>query len=175
MHTGKTMRWDTISDQWLWIGAAVVFVILVAAIAARCLRKPKKHDKAKSEVAAQNGWTATGRVDFADPQSKGDFILQVEETRIVDTMGGVEHREIRWRKATLDEAKTVLVSYHAQRNLTMTANFIVSSPTATRRISDGRSEHQEIQVKQNGASTPKSESDAKIADTTTDLTPAASD
>jgi hypothetical protein len=105
MHTGKTMQWDTISDQWLWIGAAVVFVILVAAIAARCLRKPKKHDKAKSEVAAQNGWTATGRVDFADLQSKGDFILQVEETRIVDTVGGVEHREIRWRKATLDEAK----------------------------------------------------------------------
>jgi hypothetical protein len=169
------MQWDTISDQWLWIGAAVVFVIFVAAIAARSLRKPKPHDKTQSDVAAQNGWTATGRIDFADPQSTGDFILQVEETRIVDTLGGVEHREIRWRKATLDEAKTVLVSYHAQRNLTMTANFIVSSPTATRRISDGRSEHQEIQVKQNGASAPHSESDAKIADTATELTPTASD
>jgi hypothetical protein len=39
------MQWDTISDQWLWIGAAVVFVIFVAAIAARSLRKPKPHDK----------------------------------------------------------------------------------------------------------------------------------
>lgn len=90
-------------------------------------------------------------------------------------MGGVEHREIRWRKATLDEAKTVLVSYHAQRNLTMTANFIVSSPTMMRRNSDGRSEHQEIQVKQNGASATYSDSDAKIADTAADLTPTASD
>ena len=90
-------------------------------------------------------------------------------------MGGVEHREIRWRKATLDEAKTVLVSYHAQRNLTMTANFVVSSPTTLRRNSDGRHEHQEIQVKQNGASATHSESDAKMADTVTDLTPTASD
>jgi hypothetical protein len=169
------MQWDTIADQWLWIGAAAALVIFVAALAVRSLKKPKAHNKTKSNSAAQNGWTATGRIDFVDPQSTGDFILQVEETRIVDTMGGVEHREIHWRKATLDEAKTVLVSYHAQRNLTMTANFIVSSPTVMRRGSDERSEHQEIEVKQNGASAPKSEMDAKIADTATDLTPAASD
>jgi hypothetical protein len=169
------MQWDAISDQWLWSGAAAVLVVFLAALAAYSLKKLKPNDRTKSNTAAQNGWTATGRIDFADPQSTGEFILQVEETRIVDTMGGVEHREIRWRKATLDEAKTVLVSYHAQRNLTMTANFIVSSPTAMRRISDGQSEHQEIQVKQNGASAPHSESDGKIADTATELTPTASD
>jgi hypothetical protein len=169
------MQWDTISDQWLWIGAAVVFVIFVAALAVHSLRKPKPPNKTKSNAAAQNGWTPTGRIDFVDPQSRGDFMLQVEETRIVDSVGGIEHREIRWRKARLDEAKTVLVSYHAQRNLTMTANFIVSSPTATRRISDGRSEHQEIQVKQNGASAPNSESDTKLSDTATDIAPTTSD
>jgi hypothetical protein len=38
------------------------------------------------------------------------IILQAEDTRIVDSMGGVEHREIRWRKATLDEAKAVVVA-----------------------------------------------------------------
>jgi hypothetical protein len=169
------MQWETIPDLWIWLSAAAVFVVFVAAITARSLRKPKPHDKIKSNAAAQNGWMATGRIDFVDPQSKGEFILQVEETRIVDTMGGVEHREIRWRRATLDEAKTVLVSYHAQRSLTMTANFIVSSPTATRRISDGRSEHQEIQVKQNGASAPNSESDTKLSDTATDIAPTTSD
>jgi hypothetical protein len=169
------MQWETIPDLWIWLSAAAVFVVFVAAITARSLRKPKPHDKIKSNAAAQNGWMATGRIDFVDPQSKGEFILQVEETRIVDTMGGVEHREIRWRRATLDEAKTVLVSYHAQRSLTMTANFIVSSPTATRRISGGRSEHQEIQVKQNGASAPNSESDTKLSDTATDIAPTTSD
>ena len=169
------MQWDTISDQWLWTGAAAVVLIFIGALAAYRLRKPKSHHKVQSNVAAQNGWTATGRIDFVHPQSSSEFILQVEETRIVDTMGGVEHREISWRRATLDEAKTVLVSYHAQRNLTMTANFIVSSPTAMRRNSDGRSEHQEIQVKQNGASATHSESDAKIAVAATEPATSASD
>jgi len=76
----------------------------------------------------QDGWTPTGRVDFIDPQSTGNFSLQAEDTRIVDSVGGVEHREIRWRKATLDEARTVVVAFHAQRNLATTANFIVSAP-----------------------------------------------
>ena len=169
------MQWDAISDQWLWIGAAAAVVIFIGALAAYRLKKPKSHHKAQSNVARQNGWMATGRIDFVHPQSSTEFILQVEETRIVDTMGGVEHREIRWRRATLDEAKTVLVSYHAQRNLTMTANFIVSSPTVIRRNSDGRSEHQEIQVKQNGGPAMHSDSEAKMADAATELTPTASD
>jgi hypothetical protein len=65
-------------------------------------------------------------------------------------MGGIEHREIQWRRATLDEAKTVLVSYHAQRNLTMTANFIVSSSTMMRRNAEPRNEKQETQLKRTG-------------------------
>ena len=169
------MQWDAISDQWLWIGAAAIVVIVVTALAIRRL-KPKPHVKetTKSNAAAQNGWAPTGRIDFADPQSSSDFILQVEETRIVDTLGGVEHREIRWRKATLDEAKTVLVSYHAQRNLTMTAHFIVSSSGMTKRVSDARNGQQEIQLKQNGGSAPNAESDAKLIIGATEITPTAS-
>jgi hypothetical protein len=79
-------------------------------------------------------------------QTGGEFVLQVEETRIINSPGGVEHREIRWRKATLDEAKMVLVSYHAQRNLTMTANFIVSAPTGTKRNSNGQGEKQDVEM-----------------------------
>ena len=126
------MQWDTISDQWIWIIAAEIFVVFVAALAAYSLNKPKQHNKTKSNDAAQNGWMPTGRIAFVDPQSIGNFVLQVEETRIVDSLGGVEHREIRWRKATLDEARTVVVAFHAQRNLAMTANFIVGSPIRRR-------------------------------------------
>ena len=82
----------------------------------------------------------TGRIDFVDPHSNGDLLLQVEETQIVNSPGGVEHREIRWRRATLDEAKMVLVSYHAQRNLLMSANFMVSAPTRTKQSANGQSE-----------------------------------
>jgi hypothetical protein len=169
------MQWDAISELWLWIGAAAVIVIFVAAVAIRRL-KPNPHVKenTKSNAAAQNGWAPTGRIDFVDPQSTSDFILQVEETRIVDTLGGVEHREIRWRKATLDEAKTVLVSYHAQRNLTMTAHFIVSSSGMTKRVSDARNVQQEIHLKQNGGVAPSAESDAKLISTGAEVAPTAS-
>ena len=61
--------WDTISDQWIWIIAAGIFVVFVAAWAAYSLNKPKQHDKTKSNAVAQNGWTPTGRIDFVEPQS----------------------------------------------------------------------------------------------------------
>ena len=125
------MVWDTIdnlrnaiADQWLWFSAAAVLVVLVGLLAAYKFYKAKPYKPIQHK---QDGWTPTGRVDFIDPQSTGNFSLQAEDTRIVDSVGGVEHREIRWRKATLDEAKTVVVAYHAQRNLAMTANYIVSS------------------------------------------------
>jgi hypothetical protein len=90
----------------------------------------------------------TGRIDFVDSHSVGELVLQVEETRITNSPGGVEHREIRWRKATLDEARMVLVSYHAQRKLLMTANFVVSVPSETSR--NGQGEKGELKDIANG-------------------------
>jgi hypothetical protein len=46
----------------------------------------------------------------------------------------------------LDEAKMVLVSYHAQRNLTMSANFIVSAPSGTKRNGNGQRDKQDVEV-----------------------------
>jgi hypothetical protein len=124
------MQWDElISNQLLWFGAAAVLVLLVGVFAAYRLYKSKPSDATPKQ---QDGWTPTGRIDFLNSPSTDNFILQAEDTRIVDSMGGVEHREIRWRKATLDEAKTVVVAYHSQRNLAMTASFIVSSSTLIR-------------------------------------------
>ena len=82
----------------------------------------------------------TGRIEFVDPHSNGDLLLQVEETQIVNSPGGVEHREIRRRRATLGEGKIVLVSYHSQRNLLMSANFIVSAPPRTKQSGNGQTE-----------------------------------
>ena len=82
--------------------------------------------------AQQAGWTPTGRIDFMgptdiDPDSIGNFLLQAEDTRIVSSVGGVDHREIRWRKATLNEAKKVVLAYHAQRNLATTTALVVDA------------------------------------------------
>jgi hypothetical protein len=131
----------TITDQWIWFSVAGVFAILVVVVAVHNFYKSKPSDVIQGQ---QEGWTPTGRVDFTDPQSIGNFILQAEDTRIVDSIGGVERREIRWRKATLDEAKTVVVAYHAQRNLAMTASYMVSS--SIRRKSDLDNERQKAQL-----------------------------
>jgi hypothetical protein len=137
---GHTMMWDRINNlfanQWFWFGAAGILVVLVW-VAATKFRNSKPSEAIPDQ---QDGWTPTGRIDFLNPQSMGNFILQAEDTRIIESLGGVEHREIRWRKATLDEAKTVVVAYHAQRNLTMAANFIVNS--SIRQKSDLDNEHQ---------------------------------
>ena len=153
------MLWDTfnslratITDQWLWFGAAVVLVVLVGVLAANKFYKSKPYEPVEHK---QDAWTPTGRVDFIDPQSTGNFVLQAEDTQIVDSIGGVEHREIRWRKATLDEARTVVVAFHAQRNLAMTANFIVSSPI--RRSSGMDNEQQETQLGKDEAPDGKSQ------------------
>jgi hypothetical protein len=139
------MQWDTMTDQWPWFAAAGLVGVLTAALATHYFYKPK----AKPDDSIQDqedGWVATGRIDFTDPHSTGNFILQVEETRTDESMGGVEHRAIRWRRATLDEAKRVIVAYHAQRNLTMRATFVVTSPSTVRGQSDLKIEHQEAKL-----------------------------
>jgi hypothetical protein len=65
----------------------------------------------------------------------------------VKSPGGVEHREIRWRRATLDETKMVLVSYHAQRNLLMSPNYTVSAPTRTKQNGNGQAETLDAKLK----------------------------
>jgi hypothetical protein len=89
----------------------------------------------------------TGRIDFVDPRSAGEHVLQVEETRIVKSPGGVEHREIRWRRATLDEVKMVLVSYYAQRNLLMSPNYTVSAPSRTKQNANGQAQVPDTKLK----------------------------
>jgi hypothetical protein len=74
-------------------------------------------------------------------------MLEVEETRSAIGSLGVEHREIRWRSATVDEAKMVLESYNALRNLAMTATFTVSAPAGTKRKVNGQADSVETELK----------------------------
>jgi hypothetical protein len=140
------MQWDAVTDQWVWFAAAGVLLLSIAVYAAATSYRSKAYDpkpKSQSSTHSQkDGWTPTGRIDFGGPESSGDFFLQVEDTRTVSSVGGVEHREIRWRRPTLDEVKGVVVSYHAQRNLTTAPSYVVSSSTGMRpRNSDMRNEH----------------------------------
>jgi hypothetical protein len=80
------MHWDElISNQLVWFGAAAVLVLLAGNFAAYRRYKPKPHNSAPKQ---QDDWSPTGRIDFLNPQSTDNFILQAEDTRIVDSIGG---------------------------------------------------------------------------------------
>ena len=140
-------------NQWLWFSAVgVLLVLVVIFVAYKLAHKSRPNDAIADQ---QDGWTPTGRIDFSDPESIGIFILRAEDTRIVDSIGGVEHREICWRTATLDDAKNVVVAYHAQRNLATKANYVVSTRTAMQRNSDMENVHQKAQLLKDEASDGK--------------------
>src|SRR6516164_8622608 len=142
------LTWDAMLQAWPWFGAAaVVFMVAVGSFIA-LKPKPKRQPEKPAE---KMGWTLTGRIDLADPQSVGAFVLEVEESRISVSPSGVEHREIRWRRATLPEAKIVLESYHAQQNLAMSSTFTATAPARTQRKGDGQAESIETELKDVGS------------------------
>jgi hypothetical protein len=138
------LTWDAISQAWPWFGtAAFMFIVAVGSFIAL---KPKPKRQAAGDAAEKMGWMLTGRIDLADPQSVGALVLEVEETRISESPSGVEHREIRWRRATLPEAKMVLESYRAQENLPMSAAFMATASAATKRKANGQVERIETEL-----------------------------
>jgi hypothetical protein len=101
----------------------VMLVILAgAAIGYALLRKQLGPSAAADENSKViQDWLPTGRIDFAGPSTDpsaadtpASFYLQAEETRMMISLGGIERREIRWRRATLNEAKRVVSMFHRQ-------------------------------------------------------------
>jgi hypothetical protein len=145
------ITWEAIFEQWPWFAAAAGVLVVVIGLLIQLRPKSKRQPNTASQAAIDsNEWGLTGRIDFVDPRSAGELVLQVEETRIVNSPSGVEHREIRWRRAALDEGKMVLVSYHAQRNLLMSPNFIVSAPTRAKQSANGQAEMLDAELKDAG-------------------------
>jgi hypothetical protein len=140
------LTWHAILQAWPWFGAAAV--VFVVAVGLFIVLKPRsKRQAEKAAGGADIGWKSTGRIDFSDPNAIGRLMLEVEETRSAIGSLGVEHREIRWRSATVDEAKMVLESYNALRNLAMTATFTVSAPAGTKRKVNGQADSVETELK----------------------------
>ena len=74
--------------------------------------------KSEFQGVVKRDWVPTGRIDFAtkldsngDPNQPSEFMLLVEERRIIESVAGSENLEVRWRRATLKEAKVVAAQY----------------------------------------------------------------
>ena len=139
--------WDVILQGWPWFGAAAVVFVLAVGLCIVLKPRSKRQAEKAAEGADKIGWILTGRTDFTDPQSVGALVLEVEETRTSESPSGVEHREIRWRRATLPEAKMVLESYHSQQNLAMSATFTTAAPAGTKRRVNEQAESMETELK----------------------------
>jgi hypothetical protein len=78
-------------------------------------------DPASSQFEARvaRDWMTTGRIDFAgvwekigDEHTPHELYVRVEETRVTDNVGGGFNIDRRWRRATLNEARQIVVRYH---------------------------------------------------------------
>ena len=139
------LTWDAILQASPWFAAAAIVFVVAVGLFIALKPKPKRQPETGS-AADEMEWTLTRRIDLADPQSVGAFVVEVEESRISMSPTGVEHREIRWRRATLPEAKMVLKSYHAHQNLAMSATFTATAPAGTIRKGDGQAESIETEL-----------------------------
>jgi hypothetical protein len=91
---------------WTLLALAAIAAIAVLYLALR------KEQKSKEVVTSE--WQPTGKIDFHCVDTSTDdkaFPLRVEDFRTVESISGVEHVEIRWRNATLTEAKSVVVAH----------------------------------------------------------------
>ena len=90
-------------------------------------------------------WIPTGRIDFAGPSmdesaanAPASFYLQAEDVRFLLSFSGIERKEVRWRKATLNEAKKVVNVFHRQAAIEpgrRTDDASVGAPTSSEHIS----------------------------------------
>src|ERR1019366_6168436 len=111
---------DVSSSSIFWIGLAIVLILAIVGYIVT--RRANVDASAVSDAAkVVHDWIPTGRIDFAGPsmdESAADtpasFYLQAEDVRFLISFSGIEHKEIRWRKATLNEAKKVVNIFHRQ-------------------------------------------------------------
>jgi hypothetical protein len=73
----------------------------------------------KFEARVARDWMTTGRIDFAgawekigDEHTPHELYVRVEETRVTDNVGGGFNIDRRWRRATLNEARQIVMRYH---------------------------------------------------------------
>jgi hypothetical protein len=111
---------DAGTSSIFWMGLAIVSVIAVIGFLITRRARVGRSSTGEGGTVVHD-WTSTGRIDFAAPaletsaaDTPAPFYLQVEETRVLRSFSGIEHKEIRWRKATLKEAKMVVTRFHRQ-------------------------------------------------------------
>jgi hypothetical protein len=103
-------------NEWLlWssLGAGVAALVILASVAWAYWRPKKK----AFEPPVLSGWRPTDHIDFVgsddvmlstDEDTPAQFVLLVQEERLVANISDLPTTEIRWRYANKAEAKKVV-------------------------------------------------------------------
>jgi hypothetical protein len=80
-------------------------------------QKPTAFDQIAG--ALKQDWTRTGNIDFhasaLESASPQPLRLRVEEKRVIESAAGQDIVELRWRLATLEEGKELVVCWNARQ------------------------------------------------------------
>jgi len=139
------MRLESSMENLMWVIVAVGVVVggLIMMFGFRKTdHKPGVFDRV--DRAPKEDWMRTGNIDFhtATPENSSPQPLRllVEEKRVMESAVGQEIAELRWRLATLEEGKELVVcwnarhiglDYSASLYLEATASVRAGSPAAT--------------------------------------------
>jgi hypothetical protein len=118
---------DQVGTPFSWSVLAVIAIAVAAAMiiySIYAVRKKDEPDPSFNEVSGtlKQDWTRTGKIDFRvaalESKSPQQLILRVEEKKIIENSMGEDVVQLRWRLATLAEAKEVVVLWntHASKN-----------------------------------------------------------
>jgi len=105
------------------VGIAVVIGIIAGILIIMFgIRKKEQRPAAFGHVdgVLKQDWTRTGNIDFhagaLESASPQPLTLRVEEKKITENPMGQDVVELRWRLATLEEAKEVVVCWNARQD-----------------------------------------------------------
>ena len=115
---GTPISWDVFSVIAIAVAAGMIIYGIYA------VRKQDEPDSSFNEVSGtlKEDWTRTGKIDFRatdlESTSPQQLILRVEEKKIIENSMGEDVVQLRWRLATLAEAKEIVVLWniHASEN-----------------------------------------------------------
>jgi hypothetical protein len=105
-----------------WGVVAVIGVIVGVLTMVFGLRRKERKPFVFDDIDGilKQDWTRTGNVDFyvaaLDSASPQTLVLRVEEKKIFENVMGQDVTQLRWRLATLEEAKEVVACWNARKS-----------------------------------------------------------
>jgi hypothetical protein len=104
---------------WVIVAIGILLGGLIMFVGFRKARK--KPTLRRINHALKQDWTPTGNIDFhastVEGSSPQPLRLWVEENRIMESVVGQHVVELRWRLATIEEGKKLVICWKARQTL----------------------------------------------------------